>query len=84
MEDYILDDIEETEEKDYFTEEDDERIEEAILERLHNERLSYTYKIIKEEGNELTFQAIENEHYKMHIRYKSMDSGKEYTIKGDN
>lgn len=57
---------------------DEGPIERAILDRLQNERLSYTYKM-KEEPGRIVLQAVENEHYKVYINYTSMHSGKEYT-----
>lgn len=63
---------------DSFTEEDEKHIEEAIMERLENERLSYTYKIVSLDGLDVKLQAIENKHYFIEIKGKTMSSYKKY------
>ena len=66
------------EESDGFTEEDEKNIEEAIANRLKDEKLSYTYKIVSLNGLDIKLQAIENEHYFIEIKGKTMTSYKKY------
>lgn len=66
------------EESDGFTEEDEKNIEEAIANRLKDEKLSYTYKIVSLDGLDIKLQAIENEHYFIEIKGKTMTSYKKY------
>lgn len=65
-------------ESDGFTEEDEKNIEEAIANRLKDEKLSYTYKIVSLNGLDIKLQAIENEHYFIEIKGKTMTSYKKY------
>lgn len=66
------------EESDDFTEEDERNIEDAIMNRLKDEKLSYTYKIVSLNGLDIKLQAIENEHYFIEIKGKTMTSYKKY------
>lgn len=66
------------EESDDFTEEDEKKIEEAIMNRLKDEKLTYTYKIVSLNGLDIKLQAIENEHYFIEIKGKTMTSYKKY------
>ena len=65
-------------ESDGFTEEDEKNIEESIMNRLKDEKLSYTYKIVSLNGLDIKLQAIENEHYFIEIKGKTMTSYKKY------
>ena len=65
-------------ESDVITEEDEKNIEEAIANRLKDEKLSYTYKIVSLDGLDIKLQAIENEHYFIEIKGKTMTSYKKY------
>ena len=65
-------------ESDVITEEDEKNIEEAIANRLKDEKLSYTYKIVSLNGLDIKLQAIENEHYFIEIKGKTMTSYKKY------
>lgn len=65
-------------ESDGFTEEDEKNIDEAIMNRLKDEKLSYTYKIVSLNGLDIKLQAIENKHYFIEIKGKTMTSYKKY------
>lgn len=65
-------------ESDSFTEEDEKNIDEAIMNRLKDEKLSYTYKIVSLNGLDIKLQAIENENYFIEIKGKTMSSYKKY------